>query len=218
MLSPRKATPGMPKVAGTSGLWLSWGVLLTLEIVATVFGLLCVWLAVRQNIWTWPTGLVQVAVFIVIFHQVKLYSDLILHVFYVGMQIYGWWFWLHGGADHREAAIKVQRPVVRIGWLAAAVAGTALWGYGMATWTDAAVPYGDAFTTVASVCAQWMLARKHLEAWFYWIAVDVVAIGIYWQKGLLVTTGLYTVFLVLAIWGLNRWYGEWKQQPGGQAG
>lgn len=186
--------------------------LLTLEICATVFGLLCVWLAVRQNIWTWPTGLVQVLLFIVIFHQVKLYSDLILHVFYVGMQIYGWWFWLRGGNNHAEARIAVQRPVVRVGWLAATVVGTALWGHGMATWTDASVPYGDAFTTVASLCAQWMLARKRLEAWFYWIAVDVVAIGIYFHKGLYVTTGLYAVFLGLAIWGLVRWHRIWKQQ------
>lgn len=180
-------------------------VLLALEIVATVFGLLCVWLSVRQNIWCWPTGLVQVLVFIAIFLEVKLYSDLILHVIYVGMQIYGWWFWLHGGRNHREAVVTVQRPAVRLGWLATTVVGTAVWGYGMATWTDAAVPYGDAFTTVASLCAQWMLARKQLESWFYWIAVDVAAIGIYFSKGLYVTTGLYAVFLVLATCGLVRW-------------
>ena len=99
-----------------------------------------------------------------------------------------------------------------------AVVGTALWGYGMATWTDAAVPYGDAFTTVASLCAQWMLARKRLEAWLYWIAVDVVAICIYFHKGLYVTTGLYTVFLGLAIWGLVRWHREWKQQQSPEGG
>lgn len=185
-------------------------VLLALEIVATVFGLLCVWLTVRQNIWCWPTGLVQVLVFIVIFFQVKLYSDLILHVIYVGMQVYGWWFWLHGGRDHQEARVGIQRPAVRVGWLAGAVVGTAVWGYGMATWTDAAVPYGDAFTTVASLCAQWMLARKQLESWFYWIAVDVAAIGIYFSKGLYVTTGLYAVFLVLATCGLVSWHRSWK--------
>ena len=179
--------------------------LLELEIIASVFGLLCVWLTVRQNIWCWPTGLVQVLVFIAIFYQVKLYSDLILHVVYVGMQIYGWWFWLHGGKNHHEAEVTVQRPAVRLGWLATTVIGTSAWGYGMATWTDAAVPYGDAFTTVASLCAQWMLARKQLESWFYWIAVDVAAIGIYFTKGLYVTTGLYTVFLVLATLGLISW-------------
>lgn len=179
--------------------------LLALEIAATIFGLLCVTLTVRQNIWCWPTGLVQVFLFIFVFYQVKLYSDLVLHVFYVGLQIYGWWFWLHGGRDHHGAEVTVQTAAVRACWLATAVAGTALWGYGMATWTDAAMPYGDAFTTVASLCAQWMLARKQLESWFYWIAVDVVAIGIYFSKGLYVTTGLYAVFLVLATCGLVSW-------------
>jgi nicotinamide mononucleotide transporter len=189
-------------------------VLLALEIIASVFGLLCVWLTVRQNIWCWPAGLVQVLVFIAVFYQVKLYSDLVLHVVYVGLQIYGWWFWLHGGRNHHEAEVTVQRPAVRAGWFATTVVGTALWGYGMATWTDAAVPYGDAFTTVASLCAQWMLARKRLESWLYWIAVDVVAIGIYWFKGLYVTTGLYAVFLILAICGLISWHRSWKTRQG----
>jgi nicotinamide mononucleotide transporter len=188
------------------------GVLLALEIFASVFGLLCVWLTVRQNIWCWPTGLIQVLLFIVIFFEVKLYSDLILHVIYVGMQIYGWWFWLHGGRNHQEVEVTVQRLGVRLAWLATALVVTVFWGYGMATWTAAAVPYGDAFTTVASLCAQWMLARKQLESWFYWIAVDVVAIGIYLSKSLYVTTGLYTVFLVLATLGLISWRRSWMMK------
>ena len=81
------------------------------------------------------------------------------------------------------------------------------------------MPYGDAFTTVASLCAQWMLARKQLESWVCWIAVDVVAIGIYFSKGLYVTTGLYAVFLVLATYGLISWHRSWKGQGrvGGEA-
>ena len=185
---------------------------LALEITATIFGLLCVTLTVRQNIWCWPTGLVQVSLFIFVFYQAKLYSDVILHVFYVGMQIYGWWFWLHGGRNRQVAKVAVQGISGRAGWLATVLVGTALWGYGMARWTDAAVPYGDAFTTVASICAQWMLARKRLESWFYWIAVDVAAIGIYFSKGLYVTTGLYVVFLFLASWGLVSWHHNWKNQ------
>ena len=189
--------------------------ILWLEIGATVFGLLCVWLTVRQNIWCWPTGLVQVLLFIVIFQQVKLYSDLILHVIYVGMQIYGWWFWLHGARDHRAATISAQSVPVRAGWLVGTLAATVVWGWVMSSWTDAAVPYGDAFTTVASLAAQWMLARKRLESWVYWIAVDVVAIGIYSSKGLYVTTGLYSVFLVLAVTGLLTWRRSMTDDKGG---
>jgi nicotinamide mononucleotide transporter len=75
----------------------------------------------------------------------------------------------------------------------------------MATFTDASVPYGDAFTTVASLIAQWLMARKRLESWLFWISVDVIAIGIYWYKGLQLTSGLYAVFLVLATVGLFAW-------------
>ena len=75
----------------------------------------------------------------------------------------------------------------------------------MATYTDASVPYGDAFTTVASLIAQWLMARKRVESWFFWISVDVVAIGIYWYKDLFLTSGLYAAFLVLAIVGLFAW-------------
>lgn len=175
------------------------------EATAVIFGLLCVWLTVRQNIWCWPTGLVQVVLYIFIFYQVKLYSDLILHVIYVGMQIYGWYHWLHGGRDRGTLPVSTLRWRGRIGWVTAAAFGTGAWGLLMARFTDAAVPYGDAFTTAASLIAQWLMARKRLESWLFWIAVDVIAVGIYWYKELYLTSGLYAVFLGLAIMGLFAW-------------
>ncbi len=176
-----------------------------IESFAVVFGLLCVWLTVRQNIWCWPTGLVQVVLYIVIFYQVKLYSDLILHVVYLGMQIYGWYHWLHGGRNRGELAVTRLSSRALAGWTLAAVAGSAGWGYLMASGTNAALPYGDAFTTVASLIAQWLMARKRLESWWFWIAVDVVAIGIYVRKDLFLTSGLYAVFLCLATMGYFAW-------------
>ncbi|MCR9115846.1 MAG: nicotinamide riboside transporter PnuC [bacterium] len=176
-----------------------------IEGVAVVFGLLCVWLTIRQNIWCWPTGLVQVVLFIIIFYQVKLYSDLILHVIYVFMQIYGWRHWLHGGQKGDELPVTSLSGRSQWTWTGVTVVGTIVWGLGMATFTDAAIPFGDAFTTVASLVAQWLMARKRLESWYFWIAVDVIAIGIYWYKSLYLTSGLYAVFLVLACWGLFAW-------------
>jgi nicotinamide mononucleotide transporter len=176
-----------------------------IEASAVAFGLACVILTIRQNIWCWPTGLVQVALYIVIFYQVKLYSDLILHAIYVWLQIYGWYHWLHGGKE--RAALPVSRLGIRscIAWAVVTALGTAGWGFTMATYTDAAVPFGDAFTTVASLVAQWLLARKHLESWLFWISVDIVAIGIYWNKELYLTSGLYAVFLILATLGWLAW-------------
>ncbi len=176
-----------------------------IETAAVLFGFLCVWLTLRQNIWCWPTGLVQVILYIYIFYQVKLYSDLILHIIYVVMQIYGWYHWLHGGRDRGVLHVTHLDPSGLLIWPVAVITGSFGWGWLMASQTDAALPYADAFTTVASLTAQWLLARKKLESWLLWIAVDLVAIGIYWSKELLLTSGLYAVFLVLATMGFFAW-------------
>ena len=176
-----------------------------IEIVAVIFGFLCVYFTIKENIWCWPTGLVQVFLYIFIFYKAKLYSDTILHVIYVFMQFYGWYYWLHGGKEHKEALVTKLTQAWIVATLAIASFGTIGWGYFMASKTDAAMPYGDAFTTVASLVAQWLMSRKKLESWYYWIAVDIIAIGIYYAKGLYLTSGLYVCFLFMATAGLIRW-------------
>jgi nicotinamide mononucleotide transporter len=176
-----------------------------LEITAVVFGFLCVWFTIRENIWCWPTGLIQVTLYIFIFFEAKLYSDVILHVVYIFMNIYGWYFWLHGGQNRQEARVTRMSPI----WLfyTAALTLAAMFGLGyfMASRTDASFPYGDAFTTAFSLSAQWLMSRKKIESWHFWIAVDCVAIYIYAVKGLHLTAGLYTAFLFMAMAGLLRW-------------
>lgn len=184
-----------------------------LEIIASVFGLLCVFLTVRQNLWCWPTGVVQVVLYTIIFYQAKLYSDAILQVVYFFLQFYGWYHWLHGGKEKAPVPVtQLSRPRLW-GWLLIGVIGSALWGFGMARFTDAALPYPDAVVVVLSLVAQWLMARKILESWHFWITVDVVAIGVYWAKQLYITTGLYAIFLVLAAQGLLAWKKQ-CQQPG----
>ena len=179
-----------------------------LELVAVCCGLACVWLTIRRNVWCWPVGLAQVCLYVVIFYRVKLYSDLILQFAYVVLQIYGWRQWTRtGAAGAEESAVPVRRLPGRAlaGWVAAIAAGTLLWGAGMARWTDAALPYGDAFTTVASLAAQWLLARRAVESWLLWLAVDVVGVGIYFEKELYLTAGLYAVFFGMATAGYLAW-------------
>lgn len=176
-----------------------------IELIAVVFGLLCVWLTIRQNIWCWPTGLIQVALYVVIFFQVRLYSDAILNLIYVLLQIYGWYHWLHGGRDHGRLSVSRLSQRALLGWIVVAVASTAIWGWGMAAFTNAAAPYWDAFIAAASLIAQWLMTRKRLESWLFWISVDVVAIGVYIYKSLLLTAGLYAVFLVMATMGFFAW-------------
>jgi nicotinamide mononucleotide transporter len=176
-----------------------------IEAVAVIFGLTCVWLTIKQNIWCWPTGLVQVSLYIAIFYDAKLYSDLILHVIYVVLQLYGWYHWLYGGKNHSTLKVTRLQPMIFGVWGVICIGGTLILGGFMHHYTDAAVPYPDAFTTITSLIAQWLMARKKLESWWFWIAVDVVAINIYLYKHLFLTTGLYSVFLILAITGFFAW-------------
>ncbi len=182
-----------------------------LELAATLIGLVSVVLTVRQNIWCWPTGLVMVTLYIFIFKEAKLYSDMGLQVVYIFMQLYGWHYWLKG-KDQGPADIKTLSTRERTAWGVASALGIAALGYGMTSFTDAALPYWDAATTVLSLVAQWLLGRKVLENWLVWIVVDMLAIGIYINRGLELTAGLYGVFVVLAASGLWTWMKAWQRE------
>lgn len=185
-----------------------------IEGIAAFFGLLSVIFTVRRSLWCWPTGLVMVSLYIVIFYDAKLYSDMLLQCVYVGLQIYGWWHWSRVREAHGEVIVEVLGRHQRFLWLGVLVVGTAALGTGMGRLTDAALPFWDASTTMMSLVAQWLMGRKKLESWVLWIAVDVLSIGIYWQRGLYITMGLYAVFLVLASVGLWKWRADRIRQVG----
>lgn len=176
-----------------------------IEAIATAFGLLCVWFTIKQDIRCWPTGLVQVILYIAVFYHARLYSDMILHVIYVILQIYGWHRWLHGGDRDGALPVTRSRPREIILWSAGTALAAVVWGTLMFRLTDAAAPHADAAIAAMSLLAQWLLARKRLESWYYWILVDILAIGVYYHRGLYITMGLYAVFLVMAASGLVAW-------------
>jgi len=176
-----------------------------IELIATVFGLACVALTIRRSIWCWPTGLVQVLLYAWIFYRAKLYSDALLQVVYVVLQIYGWYYWLRGGPVEDEPPIAKLGRAGRAGWSVVAAAGALAIGWAMARFTDAALPYWDAAVVALSLVAQFLLSRKVLENWLFWIVVDVLAIGVYAAKDLYVTTVLYAVFLAMAVAGWFAW-------------
>jgi nicotinamide mononucleotide transporter len=180
---------------------------MTLEHVAVACGLANIYLTIRQNIWCWPVGVVMVSLYIYIFFGAKLYSDTGLQVFFLVMQFYGWYEWTRGGVEHARSLSAVRR-LRRRGWIltsAGVLAGTAALGGVMRHFTDAALPYPDAFTTMLSVIAQFQLTRKILENWTLWIVADVVYIGVYSIKSLYWTAGLYVVFLILCVLGYKEW-------------
>ncbi len=177
----------------------------TLELIAAVLGLISVALTVRQHIFCWPTGLAMVLLYIHVFYEAKLYSDMLLQVVFVVLQIYGWYAWLHGGRDRSPLAVTRLRPLHGVCWLVAGAVGTSLLGSAMSAWTDASYPFLDAGITVASLIAQWLMARKFLESWLVWIAVDIASIGLFSVKSLYPTLVLYCIFLVMAVWGWWSW-------------
>lgn len=176
-----------------------------IEIVATLMTLVCVVLTARQHIWCWPTGLVAVILYGWIFFEAKLYSDFGLQIVYVFMQLYGWYHWLYGGRNRDGLPVTRQSVPQNVGWVGLALVATLGLGYLMASRTDASLPFADAFTTVTALIAQWLLARKKLESWLFWIVIDVVCVRNYWVKDLTVTTGLYAILLVLAVVGYFTW-------------
>lgn len=178
----------------------------TIELIAVVFGLLSVILTIRQNIWCWPTGLVQVVLFVGIFYDAKLYSDMVLHVIYIFLQFYGWYYWLYGDRGNKILVVQKLTPNQLVWWTLAVVVLTGMWGGLMHFCTDASFAFADAFIMMASLAAQWLMAQKKLQSWYYWIAVDIVGIFVYWQKGLSLTALLYCLFLVLALLGWISWY------------
>ncbi len=177
------------------------------EITGTVLGVIGVWLMIRQNIWGWPVGLVQVAVYAWVFYDVKLYSDALLQVCFFGIQLYGWIHWLRNAHVAARSTLPVTRlePVALTLWLMIGAGATAAWGTFMARATDAALPYWDAGILVFSLIAQWWQARKRLECWPGWLGVNTVAIGVYWAKDLHLTSGLYAIFWAMALWGWREW-------------
>lgn len=176
-----------------------------IELSATILGLLCVWLTVKQNIWCWPSGIAMVVLYIFIFYHARLYSDMGLQVIYVFLQIYGWYNWLHGGKERGKLSVsRISFPHLVL-WFFAALISTFLLGTLMSRCTNAALPFWDALTTVLSLIAQWFMAIKILESWLVWLIVDIVSICIYGVKGLYFTMALYGVFLFLASKGFFTW-------------
>ncbi|MEI6408438.1 MAG: nicotinamide riboside transporter PnuC [Bacteroidota bacterium] len=180
-----------------------------LECTASVLGAISVWFVVKRNIWAFPIGIVMVLLYIIIFYEAKFYSDMILQIIYVVMQMQGWYLWSQSDRAEDDKITIDQFGATQ--WRNTGilqVLGTIGLGYTMHRFTDAALPWVDAFTTTMSLLAQWWMNKKYLENWLLWIAVDVIYLYQYSAKQLYLTTGLYAIFLFMAIIGYREWKGK----------
>jgi nicotinamide mononucleotide transporter len=175
------------------------------ELTGFVTGALCVWLAVRQNVWTFPVGLLNNVAFGVLFASAGLYAGAALQVLFAVVGLLGWYWWARRGPD---GGALVVRRTPRWGWAAAAAATAALTAAGvvvLGTWTNSTVPLLDSLTSASSVVAQVMLGRKWLGNWAVWALTDVALVGLYVTQGLWLTAVLYLGYLVLCLDGARRW-------------
>jgi nicotinamide mononucleotide transporter len=176
-----------------------------LEIIAAAVGAWSVWLSVRQNILSWPTAIVNVVLYTIVFYEAKLYADMGLQVIYAVLSIYGWYQWLYGGEGHTTLHVSRTARSLAVQLALIAATGAVLLGSLLHRTTDAALPYMDSALTSTSLVAQWMMTKKLLENWAVWISVDVLYVGMFIYKGLYVTAVLYAVFLCLAVKGWIDW-------------
>lgn len=191
---------------------ISW-----LEFVGTIFNLVCVLLVARRHILNWPIGLVGVVLFGVLFYQINLYADVAEQIYYFITGIMGWYMWSNAKRDKAtddKVVVTRNSLLSNLVWLGA-IAGVSV----VATWAlsnahiwapvifpePASLPAIDATTTIMSFAAQFLMMRRKLENWYLWIAVDVVAVWLYWYKGVPFVALLYLIFLFNAMYGLIAW-------------
>lgn len=209
-----------------TSVWQEFIQLPVVEIIAAAFGVLSVWMARANNILVFPTGIISVTLYVFICFQFALYADAMINVYYLGMSIYGWYFWLHGGKfqhveteesgalddqpepgkNEEKAHIEYNTFNENLRYLAATTVLSLVIGLILSEYTDSDVPWVDAVTTSLFFTAMYAMARKKIEHWIFWILGDAISIPLYIYKGLQVTALQYVVFLILAIWGFLSWY------------
>ncbi len=198
------------------------GALLTLEGLAVVLALAYLLLAARESLWCWLCALISSLCYVWIFWQAKLYTETALNVFYVVMAVIGWQQWQRGsGASTSEnssanteqngkRAIVSFKPRQHVASLLLTLALTLASGYLMQRYTDAAWPFVDAFITWGSVITTFLVVRKVLENWLYWLLLDGIAVVVYVERGLYLTALLFVGYVVIVVFGFLQWRREYQ--------
>lgn len=185
----------------------------TLEWFGVATGILCVWLAAKNNIWNWPFAIVSVIIYIFIFFESRLYADMGLQVYFLAMNLYGWYFWSKN-KDNPEATRPITSITVKeiIISTIGVIIFTAGLGFFLFKKTNASFPFIDSFCTACSLIAQLFLARKVLQNWLIWIFVDLIYVGVYFSKDLYATGLMYALYIFIALMGYLDWRNTYREQ------
>ncbi|MFI2741365.1 nicotinamide riboside transporter PnuC [Zhouia sp. PK063] len=181
--------------------------LITLEIVAVIFGFLSVWYSKKENILVYPTGIISTAIFVYILWVYVLLGDMMINAYYFSMSIYGWYYWTRKvDGDH---FVPVTRTTKKEKWWSIFLfISTILFVYFVYQYFDrwnSWTAYTDSVTTAIFFVGMWLMAKKKLENWTYWIIGDIISVPLYLYKGLIFTSFQYLLFTILAIYGYKAW-------------
>ena len=176
-----------------------------LEIIAVVFAIIYLLLAVKQDVRCWYAAIISSGLYFFIMMSANLYMEAYLQIFYILMAIYGWFQWNKVSQDKsnfyvRTWSMKKHFIVISLVILLAFISGSLLNIY-----TEAALPFIDAFTTWGAIIATYMVAKKLLENWIYWFVIDSISVLLFMSRGLYLTSVLFLVYLIIIYFGYKRW-------------
>lgn len=184
-----------------------------IEIAGFVFGVMGVWLTLRESVWCFPIGLANVILSMFLFFDQKLYADVLQQFVYMLLLSFGWFSWLRGNIPQKELKISTSDNKLLLMCFIAFIFCAAVLGTLLSKFTDATFPWLDSTATSLSFVAQWMIAKKKIENWLIWIVVNVMYIGIYIYKDLWLYSALYFIYLLLAISGYITWKKQLVKMP-----
>jgi nicotinamide mononucleotide transporter len=189
-------------------IFFNWALTNWVEVCGTLTGLIYLWFSIRQNILTWPAGLLTSVLYIWIFFSARFYAGMGLQFYYVFISIYGWWCWIKDDPNAKgDKILHISRTSIKL-WIRIIIIYLlllALIAYILINCTDSPIPYWDSFTTSLSIIATWMLARKKFEHWLIWMIVDTISIGLYIYRELYPTSLLFIAYDVMAVIGYFEW-------------
>lgn len=181
-----------------------------LEILAILSGIVSVWFSKKENIWVYPTGLVNTLLYIYLSWQADLFGEAAVNVFYTLMSIYGWYNWLRKD-QQSHYIVQISFSTKRV-WIEQLVFFSIIYvtifislRYIQGAFAPGAIPWADAFASAAAFTAMWLMTRKKVESWIWWVITNIASMPLYYVKGLTFTSVYYFILLILAISGWVEW-------------
>jgi nicotinamide mononucleotide transporter len=182
------------------------------ETVAVALAIAYLLLAIRQSIWCWLCAAISSAIYVYLFFDTRLYMESALNSFYFLMAVYGWYAWRSGSAESSGLPVCVWPMRVHGIAILSIAALSGISGFLLQRFTDAALPYVDSLIAFAAVWTTFLVARKVLENWWYWLSIDAASVAVYWSRDLELTALLFVIYLVLIPFGLWNWRHSYREQ------